>query len=335
MTFNPFVTKAIYEVSKFLPEGATAVDLGNQTLTATDEIFDEIIADASASKTKRSIDLFNAISALRSLSSKERGSKTAEYYRALGFSSYDAIDVNDLYGSLMMDLNSNLRERYNFAKTYDLVTNLGTGEHIFNQLAIFENMHNLAKENGILVHVMPFLNWINHGFFNFNPTLYADIAAANGYKLLKMSVANRWGFEVPVSLDNQTQTGRQPRPFMSALKRAYFLQGPNRVGESRVKTRIRKTLRKVKLHRVPVDPLRLEDFIVQIMPGTLAEHTPLGRALKSIFAHERSISGSEFVNVFVCAAMRKVNSDPFRIPIQSMYSDAVKSNEIKQSYTTA
>lgn len=36
---------------------------------------------------------------------------TVSYYKALGFVDYNAIDVNNLYGSLIMDLNVDLRER--------------------------------------------------------------------------------------------------------------------------------------------------------------------------------------------------------------------------------
>jgi hypothetical protein len=45
---------------------------------------------------------------------------------------------------------------------------------------------------------MPFLDWINHGFYNFNPILYADLAAANNYKILDISLANRNGAELSI-----------------------------------------------------------------------------------------------------------------------------------------
>ena len=76
---------------------------------------------------------------------------TASYYQALGFTRYEAIDVNARYGSLIMDLNVDLRETYGFAQTYDLCTNNGTGEHVFNQAAVFRNMHHLIQPGGVLL----------------------------------------------------------------------------------------------------------------------------------------------------------------------------------------
>ena len=45
----------------------------------------------------------------------------------------------------------------------DLVINNGTGEHVFNQHALFLNFHNLTKINGIMLNILPFIDWINHG----------------------------------------------------------------------------------------------------------------------------------------------------------------------------
>ena len=35
-----------------------------------------------------------------------------------------------------------------------------------------------------MIHAFPFSGWLDHGFFNFNPTLIADLATANQYELL-------------------------------------------------------------------------------------------------------------------------------------------------------
>ena len=80
-----------------------------------------------------------------------------------------------------MDLNRNFSRDYNFDDQFDLVTNNGTGEHVFDQKIVFENMHNLTKVGGIMLNILPFSLSINHGFFNFQPVLFRDLAYANDY----------------------------------------------------------------------------------------------------------------------------------------------------------
>ena len=35
-----------------------------------------------------------------------------------------------------------------------------------------------------MLHCMPFLGWVDRGFFNFQPTFYWDLAEANGYHVV-------------------------------------------------------------------------------------------------------------------------------------------------------
>ena len=95
-----------------------------------------------------------------------------------------------------MDLNRDLASHYGFSETFDLVTNNGTGEHVFNQSAVFSNAHALCKVGGAMLHVLPFVNYLNHGFFSYNPILFYDLAAANGYDVCRLSVASNRGVEV-------------------------------------------------------------------------------------------------------------------------------------------
>ena len=62
-----------------------------------------------------------------------------------------AIDTSGEFGALVFDLNENIQKHYKFTETFDLVTNHGTSEHLFNQAAFFENVHNLAKVGDIVV----------------------------------------------------------------------------------------------------------------------------------------------------------------------------------------
>jgi len=115
---------------------------------------------------------------------------TVDYFKSVGFKEYISIDINGAYNSLQFDLNKNISETYSYNEKYDLVINNGTGEHVFNQYALFLNFHNLTKLNGIMLNILPFIDWINHGFYNFNPIFFADLAASNNYEIIKISLAN-------------------------------------------------------------------------------------------------------------------------------------------------
>jgi hypothetical protein len=63
---------------------------------------------------------------------------------------------------------------------------------------VFKNAHDLCKEGGVMLHVMPFSPWINHGFYCFNPILFRDLAAANGYRVVYTVIGHRNDGEIPV-----------------------------------------------------------------------------------------------------------------------------------------
>lgn len=126
----------------------------------------------------------------------------SELYERVGFRRYQAIDTCGQPGVLEFDLNRDLGETYGFRDTFDLVTNLGTLEHCFDQAAAFRNMHRLCKVGGLMVHALPSAGNVNHGFYNYHPRFVADLAAANEYRILSMFIAPDYTPErVPYSLD--------------------------------------------------------------------------------------------------------------------------------------
>lgn len=122
------------------------------------------------------------------------GSESAkDWFKSIGFSTYVAIDVNTRKSAIAMDLNKILVDEYDYTETFDLVTNNGTGEHIFNQAVLFENAHNLCNVGGCMLHLLTFTPWLNHGFYNYNPILVQDLAAINGYEICFLWIGERGG----------------------------------------------------------------------------------------------------------------------------------------------
>lgn len=108
-----------------------------------------------------------------------------DFWIALGFD-YTAIDVDGSPGSIPLDLNydqvpGDLRGKYG------LVTNLGTTEHVCNQMNAFKIVHDLAAPGAVMIHHLPAGGMLNHGLVNYNPKFFWYLARSNDYKWLYMS----------------------------------------------------------------------------------------------------------------------------------------------------
>lgn len=161
--FNNLITYAIDSIDlKIQSENKSVCELGNQTLKN----------NSSRARIFRNRNITKEVNTVK------------EYYEAIGFKRYLAIDVNENLDAVAMDLNLDIRKEYNFTEQFDLVTNNGTGEHIFNQYMVFKNTHNLCKVGGYMIHQLPSYRWMDHGFFNFNPNLFAALALQNEYELV-------------------------------------------------------------------------------------------------------------------------------------------------------
>ena len=91
------------------------------------------------------------------------------------------IDVAKLRGDeRIVDLNDPLPA--DLARSFDLVVDTGTCEHCFNVGQAFANACEALAPGGMLVHAAP-VTRINHGFWNFNPTIYPDFFEDNGFRL--------------------------------------------------------------------------------------------------------------------------------------------------------
>jgi len=92
------------------------------------------------------------------------------------------LDVYDVVKERGCEIILDLNEPMKFCKQYDIVLDVGTAEHCFNIGQALINMAGLVEKGGYIIHENPF-NWGNHGFYNLNPTLFADFYAVNGFTL--------------------------------------------------------------------------------------------------------------------------------------------------------
>jgi hypothetical protein len=91
-------------------------------------------------------------------------------------------DINEVRGGeIIHDFNLPVLTREH--NQYDIVYDGGSLEHIFNVSQALINMLHLCKVNGHIIHSNP-LCVFNHGFYNFNPTFYADFYLQNGHEII-------------------------------------------------------------------------------------------------------------------------------------------------------
>ena len=96
------------------------------------------------------------------------------------FLDYEKLIAIDLHGT--PDAKQiNLNYPVDLGEQFDIVMNNGTGEHVFNVFQFFRSTHEFTRPGGLMLHVMPFRGWLEHGFYSFNPTFFWDLAAANDY----------------------------------------------------------------------------------------------------------------------------------------------------------
>lgn len=101
------------------------------------------------------------------------------FYGLFGVSSYRSLDPFDDRADYRYDLGRFVPV---FGR-YDVVTNFGTAEHVFDIANVFGTAHRLLKEGGLLLNVLPAYGDIDHGFFNIHPVLYKTMALHSGYEI--------------------------------------------------------------------------------------------------------------------------------------------------------
>jgi hypothetical protein len=103
----------------------------------------------------------------------------------LNYSRIQAIDFHGTPDAAKLDLNHPIA----LGAQFDVLINGGTAEHVFNVFQFFKTAHDVTRPGGLMLHSMPFCGWVEHGFYNFNPTFYWDLALANQYTILVLAYA--------------------------------------------------------------------------------------------------------------------------------------------------
>lgn len=108
--------------------------------------------------------------------------------RYLGFSDIQSLDVSDYEGARwVVDLNA-VDIPQGLLGAFDVVLDGGTLEHVFNVPNALRSIVRMLRPGGRVIHIAPSSNHMDHGFYMFSPTLFADYYSANGFALEKLQI---------------------------------------------------------------------------------------------------------------------------------------------------
>lgn len=100
-------------------------------------------------------------------------------FAASGLGPVESLDVSDYEGCThLFDLNA-AELPHGLSGRFSVVYDGGTLEHVFDTRAALRNVYGLLRADGIAVHASPVNGWVEHGFYQFSPTLFLDYYRAN------------------------------------------------------------------------------------------------------------------------------------------------------------
>lgn len=119
------------------------------------------------------------------LGNKKNGSLTYKrYFESLGYR-HVSVDWNGLDGALKLDL----RKPINLG-TFDMVTNIGTSEHVDDQEGVWRNICEAMHVGSVLLSTTPYPgDWTWHGEHYPTEDFYHALAEKNGLEIERMYVS--------------------------------------------------------------------------------------------------------------------------------------------------
>ncbi len=67
--------------------------------------------------------------------------------------------------------------------SFDLIVDSGCIEHIFNVPQVLKTFHLLTSSQGVVMHIIPSSNHVDHGLYMLSPTFFHDYYSANRWKI--------------------------------------------------------------------------------------------------------------------------------------------------------
>jgi hypothetical protein len=109
-----------------------------------------------------------------------------EYFESLGVI-HTSIDWNGKNGALALDLNKPID-----IGEFDVITNVGFIEHVEDEEQCLENVHNLTRDGGAIIHIAPKVgSYVKHKCYRwYVEEWFYELAERKKYKILDVGIIN-------------------------------------------------------------------------------------------------------------------------------------------------
>ena len=195
--------------------------------------------------------------------------------------SVDSVDFSDFEkATIIADLNKPMEKK----NLFDTIIDFGTSEHVFNIAQCLQNIANLCKKDGIILHSLPANNNCGHGFWQFSPELFFSlynkengfsdteiflfnsINKYNIWKIKKQPMGNRLELssDIPLFLLVKTKKIKEITSQNVNQSDYQFLWNKNVINEGKRKTKISKIWKKIKMSLKKF-------FLKKLLPKKLGE----------------------------------------------------------------
>lgn len=176
MGIHIFDAALLHEVTRDIKNKETVICLGEPELDFT---YIELCNFAS----KVGITIRQDASVSNSFDAKE-------LFGLFGFSNYVVLDISDYQGAEIVHNLNQVFEDEKYLNSADLIFDGGTLEHVYNVPVALNTINRLLKIGGCIVHSSPCNGYVDHGFYQFSPTLFYDLYRANAYEILLANLTN-------------------------------------------------------------------------------------------------------------------------------------------------
>jgi hypothetical protein len=115
----------------------------------------------------------------------ERVPTATELMRLCGIGETFSLDISAYEGAdFLFDLNNDCPPSHLLSR-FGAILNGGTLEHVFNIPHALTAITRMLRPGGIIIHVVPVHNWIDHGFYQISPTLLYDYYMTARFDILE------------------------------------------------------------------------------------------------------------------------------------------------------
>lgn len=98
-----------------------------------------------------------------------------------------ALDISGYEGAeYVWDLNKPIPQH--LKNVFGTVIDSGSLEHVFNVSEALMNMNRLTAQGGRIIHFTPANNYLEHGFYQFSPTLFTDYYGVNNFEKISCTL---------------------------------------------------------------------------------------------------------------------------------------------------